>query len=180
MRGATLIYPAIQQNRLLFIVLGIAMIVMGAIAIASPFVTTVAGKIFFGWLLLANGILQIVAAFSAGRRGAFFLDLLLGGVFVAAGAWLAFYPLTGVLTLTVFLGVAFVVHGILESISAFRMRPTRGWGWILTAGILAVVVGLLILSEFPSSALWAIGMLIGINFICSGATYVLLALTPEA
>jgi uncharacterized membrane protein HdeD (DUF308 family) len=174
-----LIEDAIQQNRFLFIVLGIAMMLIGAVAIGSPFVTTVAAKILFGWLLLLSGILQIVVAFSTGRWGEFFLDLLFGALFVVAGIWLAFYPLTGILSLTLFLAIVFVAQGLIEVVNAFHMRPIAGWGWMFTAGVLALIVGLLILSKFPSSALWAIGALVGINFICTGLAYVLLALTAE-
>jgi uncharacterized membrane protein HdeD (DUF308 family) len=174
-----LIEDAIRQNRFLFILLGIAMVIIGAGAVASPFVITVVAKIFFGWLLLIGGILQIIFAISTRKLSEFFLDLLFGLLFVVAGAWLAFYPLTGVFTLTVFLATVFVLQGIIEVINAFRMHPIAGWGWMLTAGVLALIVGLLILSEFPSSALWAIGALVGINFICTGLAYVLLALTVE-
>ena len=180
MRDGILIQDAIQQNRFLFIVLGIAMVVIGAVAIASPFIATVAAKKFFGWLLLVSGIVQIAIAFSTGKWGELFLDLLFGALFVVAGVWLAFYPLTGILTLTAFLAIVFVAQGIVEVIIAFRMRPAGGWGWMLIAGALALIVGLMILSELPSSALWAIGALVGINFICTGLAYVLIALTPEA
>lgn len=174
-----LIEDAIRQNRFLFILLGIAMVILGVGAIASPFLITVAAKIFLGWLLLIGGVLQVIFALSAKKFGEFFLDLLFGVLFVVSGAWLAFYPLTGIFTLTVFLATVFVLQGIIEVINAFRMHPIAGWGWMFAAGVLALIVGLLILSEFPSSALWAIGALVGINFICTGLAYVLLALTVE-
>lgn len=176
---SVLMEDAIQQNRFLFIVLGVAMVIIGAGAIASPFMITVAAKIFFGWLLLLSGILQVIVASSTRKWSEFFLDLVFGALFVVAGSWLAFYPLTGIFTLTVFLATVFVLQGIIEVINAFRMHPIAGWGWMLTAGVLALIVGLLILSEFPSSALWAIGALVGINFICTGLAYVLLVLTAE-
>lgn len=179
MGRSVLIEDAIQQNRFLFIVLGIAMVIIGAGAIASPLMITVVAKIFFGWLLLFSGVLQVIFSLSTGKWSEFFLDLVFGALFVVAGAWLAFYPLTGIFTLTVFLATVFVLQGIIEVINAFRMHPIAGWGWMLTAGVLALIVGLLILSEFPSSALWAIGALVGINFICTGLAYVLLALTAE-
>ena len=155
------------------------MVIIGVVAIGSPFLATVAAKILFGWLLLVSGILQIIVAFSTGKWGEFFLDLLFGLLFVVAGAWLAFYPLAGILSLTVFLAIVFVVQGVIEVINAFRMRPIAGWGWMFTAGVLALIVGLMILSRFPSSALWAIGALVGINFISTGLAYVLLASTTE-
>jgi len=74
------------------------------------------------------------------------------------------------------LAFTFIVQGVLEIISSLRMRPHEGWGWVLVAGILGVIVGLMILGEFPTSAAWAIGLLVGINLIVSGIAYIALAM----
>jgi uncharacterized membrane protein HdeD (DUF308 family) len=173
--------PAVvAEHRTWFTILGILLIILGLVAIAFPFLTTIATKILLGWLFLIGGIVQIVHAFSTQRWSEFFLDLLIGVLYVLAGAWLAFFPLTGILTLTILLAVMFIVQGALELGMAFRMRPRQGWGWMLFAGIVAILAGLLILMELPSSAAWAIGLLVGINMIATGFAYLLLPMAARA
>ena len=98
----------------------------------------------------------------------------MGVLFLIGGGWLAFFPLTGIITLTIFLAAMFVVQGIIEIAMALRMRPHEGWIWMLLAGIVALAAGLLILAQLPSSATWAIGLLVGINLIMTGWAYLLL------
>lgn len=98
----------------------------------------------------------------------------MGVLFLVAGGWLAFFPLTGIVTLTIFLAAMFVVQGVIEIAMAFRIRPLDGWGWMLFAGLVALAVGILILFGLPSSATWAIGLLVGINLLMTGWAYLLL------
>jgi uncharacterized membrane protein HdeD (DUF308 family) len=168
--------PTVAEHRVWFTILGILLIVLGIVAIAFPFLTTIAAKIFLGWLFLIGGVVQVIHAFSTQRWSEFLLDLLIGVLYVLVGGWLAFFPLTGIVTLTILLAVMFIIQGVLEFGMAFRMRPQQGWVWMLIAGIVAVLVGLLIIAELPSSAVWAIGLLVGINLIVSGCAYLLLPL----
>jgi uncharacterized membrane protein HdeD (DUF308 family) len=171
-----MVQAAIAENRKWFMVLGLALIILGAIAIAFPFVTTIAAKIFLGWVFLIGGIVQIFHAFSTQKWSEFLLTLLIGLVYLLAGAWLAFLPLAGILTLTAFLAAMFILQGALEAGMAVRMRPREGWAWMLLAGIIGIAVGVLIIAELPSSATWAIGLLVGINMISSGFAYFFLAM----
>jgi uncharacterized membrane protein HdeD (DUF308 family) len=67
-----------------------------------------------------------------------------------------------------------IAQGVLKAVMAFRMRPHAGWVWMLVAGIAALAVGVLIIAHLPSSAAWAIGLLVGIKLIMSGWAYLLL------
>jgi uncharacterized membrane protein HdeD (DUF308 family) len=168
------VQTAISENKGWFYFLGILLIVLGVAAIAFPFVTTIAAKIFLGWLFLIGGIIQIVHAFSTRAWSEFFLDLLIGVLYVVAGSWLAFFPLTGIVTLTLLLALMFIIEGVLEAVIAFRIRPHAGWVWMLLSGIVAIAVGVLLIAKLPSSAAWAIGLLVGINLIMSGFAYLFL------
>jgi uncharacterized membrane protein HdeD (DUF308 family) len=173
--------PAIvAEHRVWFTVLGAVLIVLGIVAIAFPFVTTIAAKIFLGWLFLIGGVAQVVHAFSPQRWSEFFLDLLVGLLYLAAGVWLAFFPLTGIITLTIVLAVLFIFEGVLQAGMAFRIRPKRGWVWLLISGLVAIAVGILIFTGLPSTAVWAIGLLVGINLLVSGWSYILLASMARA
>jgi len=174
--GARPLQAAVAENRTWFMILGILLIILGIVAIAFPFLTTIVAKTFLGWLFLIGGVVQIIHAFSTQRWSEFFLDLLIGVLYVLVGGWLAFFPLTGIIGLTALLAATFVVHGALEAGMAFRMRPHAGWGWMLVSGIIAILAGLLIFAKLPSSAIWAIGLLVGINMVSSGCAYFILAL----
>jgi uncharacterized membrane protein HdeD (DUF308 family) len=166
----------IAEYRGWFIALGILLIILGTIAILFPFMTTIAAKIFLGWVFLISGIAQIVHAFSTKTWSQFALNVLMGVLYLVAGAYLAFLPLTGILTLTILLAFLFIFEGVIETGMAFRLKPQEGWGWMLAAGIIAVLAGILILAQLPSSAIWAIGLLTGINIISTGWAYLFLAL----
>ncbi len=159
-----------------FLALGIVLIVVGIAAICFPLVSTIAAKIFLGWLFLIGGVVMIIHAFSAQAWGGFLWSLLIGILYLLAGGWLAFFPLAGLLTLAILLAILFVAEGIMEIIMAFRVHPSDGRIWLLLSGIAALAVGVLIFLGLPSSAAWALGLLVGINLLFSGWSYVFLAL----
>jgi len=159
-----------------FLALGIVLIVAGLAAIAFPFLSTIAAKIMLGWLFLIGGVVMILHAFNApGWRG-FIWELLIGILYLVAGAYLSFFPLTGLVTLAILLAALFIAEGVAEVIMAFQVRPHEGWGWLLLSGIAALAVGVMIGMDLPGSATWALGLLVGINLIFSGWSYVFLAL----
>lgn len=166
----------ISEYRTWFIVLGVAMILLGIVALFFPLLTTIAVKVFLGWLILISGVVQAVHAFSTQKWGAFLYNLLIGVLYVLVGAWLAFLPLTGVLTLTFVLAFLFVLQGVLEIGVALRIRPHEGWGWMMAAGVIAVLAGIMLILKLPSSAAWALGLMAGITMISAGWAYLSLAL----
>ena len=159
-----------------FLALGIVLIIVGFAAIVFPFVSTVAAKIALGWLFLIGGVFMVIHAFSAPGWQGFLWSLLVGILYLVAGGYLAFFPLTGLLTLALLLIILFAVEGIFEVIMAFRVRPHEGWGFLLLSGIAALAVAVLIALDLPGSATWALGLLVGINLLFSGWSYVFLAL----
>lgn len=178
--GSVALPAVVQEHRTWFMILGVVLLVLGVIAIIFPFATTIAAKIFIGWLFLIGGVVQVVHAFSTQRWSEFFLDLLVGILYVLAGAWLAFFPLTGIITLTIFIAALFIVNGVLEVGMGFRMRDRAGWFWMLLSGIIGVVLGVLLFAGLPGTATWALGLIVGINLISSGLAYILLPMVMPA
>jgi len=162
-----------------FLTLGIVLVVAGIAAIMFPLVSTIAAKIALGWIFLAAGIVMIIHAFSIQKWGGFLMELLLGVLYLFAGGWLAFFPFTGIVTLTILLAALFLAEGVLEVIMGFRVRPHEGWGWLVFSGLIAVAVGLLIAAELPSSAVWAIGLLVGVNLLSTGISFIVVALAGK-
>ena len=159
-----------------FLALGIICVIVGILAIIFPLASSIAMKILLGWLLLITGIAHIIHCFSARNWRGFIADLLLGILFIISGGWLAFFPIAGLMALTAFLAIVFVVQGIFEIVLAFQTRPIGGWVYMLISGIIAFVAGFLIWQGLPSTSAWVLGVLAGINLISSGLSYVGMAL----
>jgi uncharacterized membrane protein HdeD (DUF308 family) len=127
-------------------------------------------------VLLFSGAVQLLHAFQVRGWKGFLLHLVGALLYLAAGVVIVLFPLGGVLTLTLFLAGVFLVEGVSRTMLALRMRPAQGWGWFLVGGLAGIVLGLMIWLEWPSSALWALGLLVGINLLFSGVSLTSLAL----
>jgi uncharacterized membrane protein HdeD (DUF308 family) len=180
MRALDLLHEEIeilQRRRGWFIALGVALMILGILAIALPEAATLTVEIFIGWLLLVGGAVQLVHVLrSQSWRGAV-PQVLASILYLGTGALLLLYPLTGVLTLTLVLGTFFLIEGALKIIMAFRVRPTPQWGWLLFNGILSLALGWMMWVHWPATAAWAIGLLFGIDLIFSGWAMVMLVMS---
>lgn len=155
--------------------LGILMLVLGSLAIIFPAATSVSVSLFLGILLLIGGVGRLIHMFSSRSWGDFVLRLIVGLIFLTAGVLLLIRPIEGTLTLTLLLGIFFVAQGITSVVGSLMSRHQRGWGWLLFSGIVSFALGALIWAELPSSAAWAIGLLVGIFLIFDGWALVMLA-----
>lgn len=159
-----------------FLGLGLVFLVAGFAAIAFPLLSTIAAKIAIGWILMMSGLVAILHSFRITAWGGFLLNLVLGALYIFVGAYLAFFPLTGIITLTLLLAALFLAEGLLQVAMAWRVRPHEGWGWLFLSGCVAIGTGALIAIGLPGSATWAIGLLVGINLLSTGLGFVVLAL----
>ena len=166
----------IARHWVWYLILGIVLLLGGIAAIAFPFLSTITAKLALGWIFLVTGVVTVVHGFSTGNWRGFLWNLLIGILYVVAGAYLVLLPLAGIVTLTMLIAVVLFADGILEIIMAFRLRPHSGWGWVLASGVAAIIAGVLIASQLPSSATWVIGVLVGIKMIMAGWSFIALAL----
>lgn len=165
----------LRANRGWMTALGILWILLGIAAIVLPFAATLAVELVLGAIFIVGGVAQIIQAFRArGWRGALLHGL--GGLLaVVLGVLLLLFPAEGILTVTLVLAAFFIVDGVLRVISAFQHRGMAAWGWILVSGLLGIAVGALIWLGWPSTAAWALGLLVGIQLIFGGWSLVMLA-----
>ena len=180
MTSGTSMQAIVAEHRMWFTILGVALVIIGVLAIAFPLFTTIVAKTFLGWLLLIGGVVQVVQAFYTQKWSEFIFNLLIGILYVIVGGWLAFFPFTGIITLTILLAALFVVEGVIEIGMSMRIRPRDGWVWLLISGIIAIAAGVLVFAGLPSTAEWAIGLLVGINILASGFSYIFLASAARA
>ena len=163
--------------------LGILLIVLGVVSILSPAVAGGAVVTVVGLILLVAGVVQVLRALQmAGSEK--LLTIALGVIAALAGIAVVLHPILGLAFLTLLLAVYFGAEGVWKIFAAFRYRPAAGWGWLLSSGVLSLVLGWLIWSQWPLSGLWAVGVLVGVNLLGTGASLVTLsqvsAKTPAA
>jgi uncharacterized membrane protein HdeD (DUF308 family) len=159
--------------------IGIVAIVVGCIAIIIPAAFSVGTAIFVGWILMIVGAFMVVAAFNTTSVGSVIWRLLWAFLTIIVGFWLVIEPHNGTLTLTVVLGIYFLVMGVSRIMVAFASRGEQGAGLVGLSGIAGLVIGILVLAKLPSSADWAIGLLVGIDLIFAGWTLVSIALVGK-
>ncbi|MGC2432980.1 MAG: HdeD family acid-resistance protein [Desulfobaccales bacterium] len=168
----------LQKNWGWLLALGIISIILGILALGSSAFFTIASMIFFGWILLIMGVLELVYSFWQRHWGGFFLHLLNGILAGVAGVILIGNPAASALILTLMLAMFFMVAGLFRIIAALYMRfPT--WGWRVFNGIITLLLGILLWAQWPWTGLWAIGMFIGVELIFSGWSSVMLALAAR-
>jgi uncharacterized membrane protein HdeD (DUF308 family) len=164
---------AARKNELFWT--GLGMTLVGFLALLFPAIASLSVEIMVGWLLILAGAVTIYGAFSYHGYGPFFGSLLLGLLKVALGVFLLMHPALGVLALTLLLAAIFMVDGAVQTVMAFDLKPREGWGWVLASALISIAVGLLIAAGWPNTSLFAIGLLVGINFLSTGVA--LLALS---
>ena len=159
--------------------IGAIAIFIGSIAILVPAVASQVSTVFFGWILLFAGGFLIAGAFTAHSVGTVLLRLLWAFLTVVVGLWLIVAPGDGTETLTLLLGIYFLIMGATRTAAAFLARGRPNAGLLGLSGFAGLLIGLLILVEFPSSSDWAIGLLVGIDLIFAGWTLVSVALVGK-
>jgi uncharacterized membrane protein HdeD (DUF308 family) len=169
---------AVRRHWVLFLSEGIALVILGWLALMAPAIASVAATVFFGWILLLSGIVGLVATFRARQAPGFGWSLLSALVGIAAGALLLGWPLQGTLSLTAVLIAFLLLEGGVSIMYALEHRNalSHRWGWMLASGILDVALGVLLFVGLPGTALWALGLLLGINLLFGGWALILMAL----
>lgn len=158
---------------------GILSVILGTIGLGMTWMLTLASVVYFGVLLIVIGVAQLLHTFKAAGWKSTFLQILIGLLYLAAGIMVVSRPLLASLTLTWALGFALIVVGVMRIVVGMQHRGTSGWAGAVVAGIITLLLGLLILARWPSSALWVIGLFLAIELIVNGYTQILVALAAR-
>lgn len=170
---------ALRGNWFWFVLLGIALIVLGFIALGSVVIASLATAVTIGMLLLVGGIAETVGAFWCRGWSGFFLHLLSGVLSIVIGVLFLRAPVGALLALTLLVASFLLVGGIFKIVAALSYR-FGAWGWPLASGIIDLILGLMIWQEWPASALWVIGLFLGINLVFRGVNWIALGLGLRA
>ena len=171
----------VSHHWVLFLCEGIALLVLGMLAIVLPVLASLAATVLFGWLLLLSGVIGLIATWRARHAPGLWWSLLSAVLGIAAGVLLLGWPAQGLFSLTAVLIVFLFLEGLLSIFYALEHR--RGvsgrWGWMLASGLVDLVLGAILVAGLPGSAAWALGLLIGVNMIFGGWALILMALAAR-
>ena len=156
---------------------GVALIVLGVLAIAAPLLATIAVEIYIGWLFLIAGVVGLVGMFYADDIAAFLWTLVTAALSVGLGVLLLYHPITGTVSLTLALTAFLVAEGVFQIIAsvAYRKALPGAWGWMLASGVCDLVLAAVIIYGWPVSAAWTLGLIAGVNLLSSGCAIVVTA-----
>lgn len=159
-----------------FFAIGLLLIVLGALSIGYANWATEFTVILLGFLLAGAGILQIATSCYIVRWNGFVLSLLLGIFYIIAGGLCIFKPMASALSISLLIAALFLVGGLYRLVTALRYRFDH-WGWVFFNGLAATLLGILILAEWPASAMWVIGLFVGIDLFIMGCYWIWLSLS---
>lgn len=164
------------RSRTLFVGGGVLVALLGLVAIISPFVTGIAIAFLLGVVLLVGAVGHVVSAFSGRGWTGFLFQVLLAVLYGLAGISLLVDPIVGLVTVTLLLVAYLLVEGVVEVVQGFRVRPARGWGWLVASGAISLLLAVLLFAGFPGTAAWAIGLLVGISLLTTGISMVMVGM----
>jgi uncharacterized membrane protein HdeD (DUF308 family) len=166
----------VKKNWGLVLFMGIMFIIGGMLAILYPPLATGGIVLILGWIILASGIIRFADAFTTMKQGGFIWKILGSLLYILAGIFILKFPLSGALTLTLILGMFFIIEGISKTAFAAEIKPLKGWGWTMFDGALTILFGILVLAFLGNAALWLVGLLLGIKLLFAGWDLVYLGL----
>jgi uncharacterized membrane protein HdeD (DUF308 family) len=160
---------------------GVILILLGLLAVLAPFVAGVATTLFIGWLFLFAGVTGLIFTYKQRAAPGFWWALLSSAVAVLAGLSLLANPLVGLFSLTVVLIAYFLIDGILTILLGLEYRRdlSHRWLWVVFSGVIDLVLAAILISGLPGTALWAVGLIVGIDLAFGGASIIGLALAAH-
>jgi len=166
---------AVKRYSLWYLVEGLLLIAAGFLAIIYPVFSSTAVVVLLGWLLVISGLVQALSLISARHVPHFWLQLISVILAVLIGCLFLRDPAQGMATITLLLIVFFMIEGISKVVFALTIRPFPNWGWVLASGLVGIVLALILWANLPVTALWLVGVLLGLQLISVGAAIAYLA-----
>ena len=180
-RMSRAVASAIHEHWVLFLIEGIVLLILGVVAILVPLIATLAFTILVGWLFLISGIVGLITTFWARNAPGFWWSLISAVIAILAGLALLTSPVVGALSLTLVLVAFFIIEGVASIMYAVdhRRQLTGSWFWMLLSGVIDLILAAIILAGLPGTAVWALGLLVGINMLFGGAALIAMALAAR-
>lgn len=166
----------LKKQWLLFLVVGILFAFLGIFAITRAYLPALTIKTtwFFGLLLLAGGVGEIIGSFRAGRWSGTLFHILIGLFYAVVGLLIMDQPENSAVQLTLIIAIFMILGGLFRIVFSLFDR-FAGWSWVLLNGIVTLLLGVMIYEQWPESGTWVIGLFLGIELIFSGWGWIMLS-----
>lgn len=155
---------------------GVCLIVVGVLALWSPFMTGLTVVVLLGVLLLAGGLAELGLAFQLKTAGGGIAVLLMAALTLIVGFTMIMRPGAALAPMTLLVAFYLILAGVIELFEGSSLRPMPGWGWMTGSGVISIFLGILLWRQFPLSGRWAIGTIVGIKLLVSGVSLVAVGL----
>lgn len=165
--------PTLREKWGWFVALGVAFVVLGTIALFNEFLATVVSVYLIGWLMLMGAVAQIMHAFGVQTWSSFLWWMLSAVIYAVAGIAALIDPLLASAVLTLILAAALAAGGALRILAGFRARPQANWGWLVAAGVVTLLAGLIIAVGWPVNSVWVLGLFLAIDLLFQGWSFVI-------
>jgi uncharacterized membrane protein HdeD (DUF308 family) len=169
-----------KKNAGWLIFLGAVSVIVGMMALGSPLMPGLLVAAVVGFFMLVAGISQVVGSFKAGSFGSGTLPFLGGALTTFAGLVMFMRPVVGLKVLTLIIAAYFLADGLSGIALAFRVKPEKGWVWVLFSGVVALLLGIVILGKWPLSGFWVIGTLVGIHLLFRGWSLIAIGMAARS
>ena len=171
----------VSINWHLFVVQGVVMTILGILAVIWPQVSTVAVDLYVGWMFFISGAVGVLGMFFAPTVSTFLWSLLTSALSLLVGVLLLWHPIEGATSLTLVLVAFFLVEGVFHIALSFSYRNAfpGSWGWMLASGVTDLILVAIIMKSWPTSASWALGLVVGANLITSGLAILMVAIAAR-
>lgn len=161
------------------IAIAVVFIILGLMAMIEPMVAGLAVAVLVGWILIVAGATHVVGAFGGGGASRAIWHGLIGVMYIIGGVYFLTRPLLGLGSLTLLLAAILIAEAIVRIVAYTQMRGQRGSSWLLVNGLITILLGGMIWRNWPSSSVWAIGTLVGVNLLMAGVSRLMLALAAR-
>jgi uncharacterized membrane protein HdeD (DUF308 family) len=165
----------VKQYSLWYLIQGVLLIVAGIVAVMCPLLSSIAVVLLLGWLLIISGVLQGISLIGARHVPHFWLQLISVILAVLIGCLFLRDPAQGLLTITLLLIIFFMIEGVAKVVFSLTIKPFPNWGWVLASGLMGIILAAILWASLPVTALWLIGLLLGVELIGVGAAMAFLA-----
>src|SRR2546423_2521612 len=154
---------------------GMLLIAIGLVCVVMPLISGEIVAVFISWVILVSGLLHMINAIHHRHLQSVWLKAIIGLIYIGLGAYLLIFPAVAITSLTLLLGSFFLIEGVFELAAYLVIRHVRGAFWLLVDGLVALVLGFMIWASWPSDATWVVGTLVGINFLVSGISRLMIS-----
>ena len=173
------VFGELKKNWAWMLSLGIVMVILGVIGLGMTVLFNEIVVMYFGFLLLFGSGVQLMQAFRAEAWKGRVWHVLIALVYIVGGIIAVTEPVIAGMTLALLIAWTLIVIGVLRLFMALQMRGANGWLWTLLGGVLSVVLGVMIINEWPQSGLWVIGLFVAIEILFAGWSQTMIALAAK-